>query len=347
MKTMLFAVLTLISLSQGRTTTKVCQLTGADDRDALALPTGAERSGMTGGVTGTDIGFSFEFNQRLMFLFGDSREFGRDLCEPGLCGTPTSPKPLTQPDVSQVQRWRTQSDWDSFTAARGDGWDSIATAPLSFDPDNCIPVSFATINSGLVYSQQITANGIAIPTQLTGAPVATNPQDKWVLALANRLLVVTTSCSVFAHQLIGNTIQPAQQLSDPPVAANPADKWVLIADDKILVITNDGKVFAHTVNGNSVAPAFQLAGPPVASHPQDHFVFYLSGRIFVITSDGGVFAHQLMGNIIQPAQQLSAQSRCQSARPLGASHQRQHRRRHQKRGRVYPPSYWQYRAARS
>ena len=306
MKKLLTAVLTLASLSQAQTTSKVCQLTGADDRDALGLPTGAERSGITGGVTGTDIGFSFEFNQRLMFLFGDSREFGRDLCEPGLCGPSEAPITLTQPDVSQVQRWRTQSDWDSFTDARGDGWDSIGTAPLTFDPDNCIPVSFATINSGLVYSQQISENGVAIPTQLTGAPVATNPQDKWVLALGNRLLVITTNGSVFAHQLTGNTIQPAQQLTAPPVAANPGDKWVLTADNKILVITSDGKVFAHAVTGDTVAPAYQLAGPPVASHPQDHFVFYLSGRIFVITSDGRVFAHQLTGNTIQPAQQLSA-----------------------------------------
>ena len=172
MNKMLTAILTLVSLSQAQTTTKVCQLTGADDRDALGLPTGAERSGITGGVTGTDIGFSFEFNQRLMFLFGDSREFGRDLCEPGLCGTSDAAKTLTQPDVSQVQRWRTRTDWDSFTAARGDGWDSIATVPLTVDPDNCIPVSFATTNSGLVYSQQISANDIAIPTQLTGASVA-------------------------------------------------------------------------------------------------------------------------------------------------------------------------------
>ena len=227
MKKLLTAALTLISLSQAQTTTKVCQLTGADGPRTLCPSTGAERSACTGGVTGTDIGFSFEFNQRLMFLFGDSREFGRDLCEPGLCGTSDAPKILTQPDVSQVQRWHTQSDWDSFTTARGDGWDSIATAPSDFDPDNCIPVRFATLNSGLVYSQQISTNGIAIPTQLTGPPVAANPQDKWLLTLDNRLLVITTNGSVYAHQLAGNTIQPAQLLTaTAPVAVNPADKWV-------------------------------------------------------------------------------------------------------------------------
>ena len=53
MKQLPLALLTLASLS-GQTTRKVCQLTGANDRNALAFATGGERSSITGGVTGTD-----------------------------------------------------------------------------------------------------------------------------------------------------------------------------------------------------------------------------------------------------------------------------------------------------
>ena len=46
-------------------TTKVCQLTGTEDREASGKPTGAELSGVTGGVTGTDLGFQFEYNEKV------------------------------------------------------------------------------------------------------------------------------------------------------------------------------------------------------------------------------------------------------------------------------------------
>ena len=62
--------------------TRVCRLTGGEDRSSLRKLTGAHLSGVTDGVTGTDLGFPFEHNNRLYFLFGDSREFHPDICEP-------------------------------------------------------------------------------------------------------------------------------------------------------------------------------------------------------------------------------------------------------------------------
>ena len=303
-------------------TRKVCQLTGADDRDGLGRLTGAELTGITGGVTGTDIGFSFEFGQRLHFLFGDSREFGRDLCEPGLCGPADHPKPLNQPDTTFVQRWRSQGDWDKFSgpnldtspqqyaaldpAQRGDGWDSRASAPVDFDPDHCIPLSFDISRIGVVYSQAWDGGGIASPVQWSGPPVASNLQDRWVLAAGGRILVITADGSVFAHPTHGSAVDPARQMTGPKVAANPGDKWVLVADSRILVMTADGRVFAHALHGNTIDPAHRLSGPPVAANPQDRYVVYQDGRLFVITANGSVFAHVLSGDTVLPAQQLSA-----------------------------------------
>jgi hypothetical protein len=89
--------------------------------------------------------------------------------------------------------------------------------------------------------------------------VAVKPQDKWVLTIGNRILVIVNDGRVFAHDIAGNTINPAFQLSGPPVAANPPDKWVLTMDNRILVIVNDGRVFAHDIAGNTINPAFQLS----------------------------------------------------------------------------------------
>ena len=61
-------------------TEKVCQLTGDEDwgtpGTAGAL-TGMVRGGGSLGVTGTDIGWSFEHQGRLNFMFGDTRDFDK------------------------------------------------------------------------------------------------------------------------------------------------------------------------------------------------------------------------------------------------------------------------------
>jgi hypothetical protein len=286
-------------------TTKVCQLTGGEDRGSPGKLTGTQLSGVTGGITGTDLGFPFEYNRRLNFLFGDSREFPPDLCEPFLCGTESDPKSVIQPNPEKVQRWRSQGEWDSFVALRGDGRDSTATTPLEFNPEQCIPVTFETTEVGLIFAHAITDNDIGIPFQLIGQNVAANPQDKWVLIQNNRILVITKEGLVFAHDIIGNNIGIPFQLSGPKVAANPQDKWVLIQNNRILVITIEGLVFAHDIIGNNIGIPFQLSGPKVAANPQDKWVLIQNNRILVITKDGLVFAHDIIGNNIGIPFQLS------------------------------------------
>ena len=67
--------------------------------------------------------------------------------------------------------------------------------------------------------------------------MAANPQDKWLLVVGNRILVVTKDGSVFAHDIAGNSIGVPFQLGGPKVAANPQDKWVLVVGNRILVVT--------------------------------------------------------------------------------------------------------------
>ena len=282
-------------------TTRVCQLTGGEDRSSPGKLTGAQLSGVTGGVTGTDLGFPFEHDNRLYFLFGDSREFHPDVCEPQWCGTEAIDQGIDveQPNPERVQRWASIEQWNDFVLrSGGEGKDSIATAPLQFDPDEGIPVRFETTKVGLVSVHGVVGDMVGDAVQLNGPEVAANPQDAWVLAMGNRILVITNEGRVFAHEISGNTIGAPFQLGGPPVAANPQDKWVLAMGDRILVITNEGRVFVHDVTGNSIGVPFQLGGPPVAANPQDKRVLVIGNRLLVVTNDGRVFAHEVSGNAI-------------------------------------------------
>jgi Domain of unknown function (DUF4185) len=120
-------------------TTKVCQLTGEEDRERPpGKPTGAQLSGAPSGITGSDLGYPFEARNHLYFLFGDTREVEPELCPPYICGTSTAPKAALPALVKPVG---SQQEWDLRTRGR-DGADSIATTPLDIDPERCLPLTF-------------------------------------------------------------------------------------------------------------------------------------------------------------------------------------------------------------
>lgn len=120
-------------------TTKVCQLTGEEDRERPpGKPTGAQLSGAPSGITGSDLGYPFEARNHLYFLFGDTREVEPELCPPYICGTSTAPKAALPASVKPVG---SQQEWDLRTRGR-DGADSIATTPLDIDPERCLPLTF-------------------------------------------------------------------------------------------------------------------------------------------------------------------------------------------------------------
>jgi roadblock/LC7 domain-containing protein len=131
--------------------------------------------------------------------------------------------------------------------------------------------------------------------------VAFNPQDKWVVTMGNRILVIVNNGGVFGHNLADTLIGPAFQLIGPPVAFNPQDKWVVTMGNRILVIRNDGAVFGHDLANTTIDKAFRFTGPPVAFNPQDKWVVTMGNRILVIRNDGAVFGHDLVNTEIKAA----------------------------------------------
>jgi hypothetical protein len=280
-------------------TNKVCQVTGIGDRERPNQLTGVQRTGLTGGVTGTDLGFPFEHNGKLLMLFGDLREFHPDRCEPAWCGTDS----VNDNPPTGLKLWRTQDHWNAWVASREEGADSIATAPLEFDPEQCIPVSFETDERGSVYGH-VVSDSIDGASHLSGAPVASRPEDKWVAFIDGRLLVITATGQTFVHPLTGDVIGTPFQLSGPSVAARPEDKWIAAVGDRLFVGTSDGRVFAHRVTATAVDPAIQLGGEKVAARPVDRWVLAGGDKLFVITNDGRVFAHPISGDTIGAPSQL-------------------------------------------
>lgn len=138
---------------------KVCQLTGEEDRGkagTAGLTTGMVRGGGVKGsmgITGTDIGWSFEHAGRLVFLFGDTRDFDRDLCEPAICGTQDHPLPALPPE--NVKRWPSLAAYYDWLDTHGDSPESMATGPLSVDPGGCIPLRVETERDGTFRKTQL------------------------------------------------------------------------------------------------------------------------------------------------------------------------------------------------
>ena len=214
-------LLTAACSTTDATSTRICQLTGSEDRSTPGRPTGMQLGGITGGVTGTDIGWPFEHRGSLNFLFGDTRDFNPDLCEPDICDT-------TQPTVPDgVLRWPNRGAYESWLAFHGNSAENMATAPLDFDPEQCIPLSVVTELRAGTFAHAVSSTNVEAAIQLSAPAVAASPQDRFVVALDSRILVVTDDRRVFAHKVVGNTVGFARQLGTSRLRAAASGSFLI------------------------------------------------------------------------------------------------------------------------
>ena len=157
-------------------TAKICQLTGNVDRQDPRSPTGMVIGGGSRGLTGTDIGWSFDYDNRLNFMFGDTRDFNSDRCDPGACGVRNNPISVFPPleATNAVGRWKdytgpdpqalTDPDnyWD-WLDTHGDSSESWASAPAGSNPASCLPLAVAADETGKRRSTFL--NGRTMPRQ--------------------------------------------------------------------------------------------------------------------------------------------------------------------------------------
>lgn len=165
------------ALSDPIVPTKVCQLTGQTDRGiagSAGLTTGMVRgtpgdgaATAAGGITGTDIGWSFEHAGRLHFMFGDTRDYNNiDACDPGACGFGDNPQPAAPaPNGGTLLRWANAGAYWDWQDQRGESPESWASAAAGSNPANCfsleVPIDPSTgrfrqtkYNQRILYRQE-------------------------------------------------------------------------------------------------------------------------------------------------------------------------------------------------
>ena len=160
--------------------------------------------------------------------------------------------------------------------------------PYQTGPQNWLALIGA---NGRASAVEVQDSGLGQVIPLSGPPIAANPQDRWIVSQADRIIVITASGEVFAHTIAGSLIGAAFRLGNPtgpPVAANPQDKHVLVDGGRLLVVTNVGEVFMHELTSTTVGPFRPLPGAArVATSPEDNRVLAMDGRILVLTRADG------------------------------------------------------------
>lgn len=142
----------------------MCQLTGDVDR-ATARATGMVMGSGPGarGVRATDMGWSFEHKDRLVFLFGDTDyavtpmgdPYRVDRCDPVECGVeeqaevPREARPIAFRPGPHFTRWESDGKYSQHLDVLGTSPECIGFAELSVDPEEkkCIPLDVARTGS--------------------------------------------------------------------------------------------------------------------------------------------------------------------------------------------------------
>ena len=126
--------------------------------------------------------------------------------------------------------------------------------------------------------------------------IAFNPEDRFVVTIGNRILVVTQGGSVFGLDVSNNFVGNAFQLSGPKVASNPQDRFLVAMGNTLIVTTQSGEVFGHEISNNTIGEPFRFnTGSQVAFNPQDKHLLVVGNKLVVITEDGDVFGHEVSG----------------------------------------------------
>ncbi|MDM9384480.1 DUF1565 domain-containing protein [Chlorogloeopsis sp. ULAP01] len=102
------------------------------------------------------------------------------------------------------------------------GWDNVkaiseqdqARALSDMRDDGLCPLADVDKNSR-VFVHDINRNNAGNAQQLAIPSVAAQPQDKWVLIMGNRIVVINSDGKVFTHDISGNTMGNVNQLPNP------------------------------------------------------------------------------------------------------------------------------------
>ena len=127
--------------------------------------------------------------------------------------------------------------------------------------------------------------------------IAFNPQDRFVVAIGNTLIVTTRSGDTFGHDVTGHTADRGFQFSGAKAAFNPEDRFVVTMGNTLIVCTQSGNVFGHDIAGRNIGPGFQFTGAKAAFNAVDRFVATAGNLLIVCTQNGDVFGLAIVTDV--------------------------------------------------
>jgi hypothetical protein len=131
--------------------------------------------------------------------------------------------------------------------------------------------------------------------------IAFNPQDRFLLAIGNTLIITTRNGDTFGHDITGHTADRAFQFTGAKAAFNAVDRFVVTMGNTLIVTTQNGDVFGHDIIGRNIGPGFKFTGAKAAFNAVDRFVVTMGNTLIVTTQNGDVFGHDIVGRDIGPA----------------------------------------------
>ena len=131
------------------------------------------------------------------------------------------------------------------------------------------------------------------------------PEDRFMVALGNTLVVIRQDGLVFGADVGGRDIQPVFQFTGARIGFAPQDRFMVALGNTLVVIRQDGLVFGADVVGRDIQPVFQFSGAKIGFAPEDRFMVALGNRLVVIRKDGLVFGADVVGRDIQPVFQFT------------------------------------------
>lgn len=152
------------------------------------------------------------------------------------------------------------------------------------------------VQGGAVFRHPVANGAVGTAQAIGGRLAAGRPEDRYVFATGNRILVVTQTGEVFAHPYLnGGQIGDPVRLSQTPcslVGTRTEDKWVLFDQDNFIVVTETGQVWGHQVGASRVenATAYNTAIPVGLGAK---YVVVVGGRLVAVYSDGSAVAYSI------------------------------------------------------
>ena len=136
--------------------------------------------------------------------------------------------------------------------------------------------------------------------------IGMQPEDKFMVAIARTLVVITSAGNVFGADIVNNELQPVFQFGGAKIGFNPEDRFAVAIDSTILIITQNGSVFGSEVTGRELGPVFRYDGATIGFNPEDLFMVSIGHLLVVINKHGSVFGGIASGKTIGPITQIAS-----------------------------------------